>query len=323
MSNNTVTLKTIANKLGISTNAVSKALRNCDDISEQTKLKVREVAKELGYVPNSMASNMRKKDTKIIALVYNDFYNPYFSIFCEKTFHNLKSKGYQCQLIYSDTSIMTMHDIENILINNFSAVISFVEPTLEISELFKKRGIPFVLIGINSKTPYIDCIYTDDILGGKLVGEYFVSSSYQKSLYITNSVSETSYRRYLGFSTAINGSNKNCEFIPYQEHENILKIALHKVIKDGFDFVFCFSDSLAIQFKNYLKQNGYRNSVKIFGYDNLNKYYPLIQKISTIDSDMLEIIEFSCNYVIDKASGKIDKNTYISKMFPTYLSVFK
>ena len=46
-----VSLKTIAEKCGVSTATVSKALNDQKDISEETKSRIRTVAEQLGYFP--------------------------------------------------------------------------------------------------------------------------------------------------------------------------------------------------------------------------------------------------------------------------------
>ena len=50
MKNKATGLKEIAFELNVSVNTVSRALRDCDDISSQTKEKVRKKAIELGYL---------------------------------------------------------------------------------------------------------------------------------------------------------------------------------------------------------------------------------------------------------------------------------
>ena len=54
-----VSLKTIAEKCGVSTATVSKALNNHKDISEETKIRIRQVANELGYFPNAAARALK------------------------------------------------------------------------------------------------------------------------------------------------------------------------------------------------------------------------------------------------------------------------
>ena len=318
-----VTLKDIAQRAGVSTNAVSKALRDCSDISDITKNKIKQLADELGYIPDTTAANLRKGNSNVIAIVFNNFYNPYFSIFCQKMCNSLKEKNYQYHLIYCNTFLLNMKDLENIMINKFCGIITFVEPTVEVADFFKKREIPFLLIGIHSNIPHLDCVYTDDIQGGKLVGEYFINNNYKNALYITNSISETSYRRFFGFYEVINNSGKNCDFIPYNPEEDIIKIAYNKIIKECKDFIFCFSDELAILLKNFLKKKNIKEKVTIFGYDSIHKYYSLIPNVNSVESNIDEIIEYSCEYIINKITNIIDINNYIDKKFPTYLHIIK
>ena len=55
MTTKSTGLKSIAYELNLSINTVSRALRDCDDISKATKEKVRQKAYELGYIPNNVS----------------------------------------------------------------------------------------------------------------------------------------------------------------------------------------------------------------------------------------------------------------------------
>ena len=79
-----VGLKTIAIELNVSVNTVSRALRDCDDISDETKLKVRQKAYELGYMPNNISQFIKRDGKNLISVVVNSFNNLYFNIVCEK-----------------------------------------------------------------------------------------------------------------------------------------------------------------------------------------------------------------------------------------------
>ena len=79
MGNNRVKLKDIAEKANISINSVSKALKNSPKISEATKLKVKKIAKELGYIPDVHAQSLRHGSLNVIAVIYDNLINPYYS----------------------------------------------------------------------------------------------------------------------------------------------------------------------------------------------------------------------------------------------------
>ena len=53
-----VTIKDVAALAGVSASTVSRTCKNSPSISEETKRKVRNAMKELGYEPNFQASNL-------------------------------------------------------------------------------------------------------------------------------------------------------------------------------------------------------------------------------------------------------------------------
>jgi LacI family transcriptional regulator len=64
-----ITLKDIAEKTGKSVTTVSRALHDFDDVSPETKVFVRRVADELGYIPNITARQLQKQRTDTIGLI--------------------------------------------------------------------------------------------------------------------------------------------------------------------------------------------------------------------------------------------------------------
>ena len=74
-----VTLVDIAKATGYSVNSVSRALMDASDISEATKTKIVKKANELGYIPNLNAASLKKGNSKIIGILYDDLLNPNFN----------------------------------------------------------------------------------------------------------------------------------------------------------------------------------------------------------------------------------------------------
>jgi len=63
------TLKTIADLSGLAVPTVSRALKGAPDISDKTKQRVREIAAQVGYVPNRAGVRLRTGKTNVISLV--------------------------------------------------------------------------------------------------------------------------------------------------------------------------------------------------------------------------------------------------------------
>src|SRR6266498_3409373 len=74
-----VRLKDIALRAGVSVMTVSKALRDAHDVSDATKAKIKLLAEQMGYVPDSSAQGLRTRTTKLFGLVVPAMTDPIFS----------------------------------------------------------------------------------------------------------------------------------------------------------------------------------------------------------------------------------------------------
>jgi LacI family transcriptional regulator len=96
-----VRLKDMARHLGVSVMTVSKALRDAPDVSAVTKSRIKALARQMGYVPDSSAQGLRTKTTKLFGLVIPSSTNPVFAriVFAiEERAHEL---GYDLLLAHS------------------------------------------------------------------------------------------------------------------------------------------------------------------------------------------------------------------------------
>ncbi len=78
-----VTIKDVAKKVNLSITTVSRALHDYDDVNPDTKKRIIEAAKEMGYSPNTLAQRLQKQRADTIGLVLPTFSprfaDPYFS----------------------------------------------------------------------------------------------------------------------------------------------------------------------------------------------------------------------------------------------------
>lgn len=79
MKFSSVTIKDIAQALGLSTSTVSRALRDSYEISEETKKIVTEYAKSVNYRPNPSALNLKERRTHTIGIIVAEIANSFFS----------------------------------------------------------------------------------------------------------------------------------------------------------------------------------------------------------------------------------------------------
>jgi LacI family transcriptional regulator len=71
-----IRLKDISAQAGVSVMTVSKALRDEPDVGAETKTRIKLLAQQLGYVPDSSAQSMRNRHTKLLGLTVSSLVNP-------------------------------------------------------------------------------------------------------------------------------------------------------------------------------------------------------------------------------------------------------
>lgn len=74
-----VRLKDIAQIAGVSVMTVSKALRDEPDVSAATKARIKQLAQQSGYVPDSSAQGLRTKTSRLLGLVLPAPTNPVYA----------------------------------------------------------------------------------------------------------------------------------------------------------------------------------------------------------------------------------------------------
>ena len=74
-----VTIRDVARRAGVSRQTVSRAINNKAEISAETRERVLQVVREMGYRPSSIARGLKTDRTLTIGLVVPDIANPFFA----------------------------------------------------------------------------------------------------------------------------------------------------------------------------------------------------------------------------------------------------
>lgn len=95
------TLKDIAAELNLSHPTVSRALADHDSISEETKARIREVARRLGYVANSSARMLRRGHSDVVGALLPDLTNEFYAAVAQRLADDCSQQGRQLVLSIS------------------------------------------------------------------------------------------------------------------------------------------------------------------------------------------------------------------------------
>jgi LacI family transcriptional regulator len=177
-----VTLKDIADKSGFSITTVSRALAGYDDVNEQTRQSIVDLAVSMGYQPNLVARQLRHQRTNTIGMIIpaNDqgFSDDFFSELMMGVGHAATLYGYDLLLSAQTTTENEMAAYRRLAGGRRvdGVVVARTRRDDPRIEYLKQQGFPFVVSGRNplgqpSDFPYID---VDSQLGIKLMVRHLV-----------------------------------------------------------------------------------------------------------------------------------------------------
>jgi LacI family transcriptional regulator len=163
-----VTLKDIAKITGYSVNTVSRALRDKEDISDETKKKIKKISLDIGYINNAQASSLRLGHTKTIAVILGDISNPYFGIQMKEIENRARGEGYSSFLINTNENVeLEWEAIRSALNKNVDGILICPSQHNEDNiRYLMETGVPFVQIGRYFENLGASYVLQNDELGG-------------------------------------------------------------------------------------------------------------------------------------------------------------
>lgn len=308
MANKTTGLKNIAYELNISINTVSRALRDCDDISDSMKQRVREKAIELGYLPNNVSQFVKRDGKELLCIVTNSFDNPYYSIVFQKLVNIINESEYDFTVVFTTAKKLTVDVVKQCLSQRVSGLITMLDLENDAIQTLKLNNIPVVLVGRRCNDDYVDQVLTNDDEGGRLVANYLVNyHKIKKCIYIKLANVECSKRRQKSFENAINSyfPNEPVKVLTEKQAET----QLIPLINEGYTGIFCFCDQIAYRIIKNLNEYApnFRKiypRVHIIGYDCVSTRIAGLVDITSVDSDYDGV----CQTIIEFITNKLTKN---------------
>ncbi|MBL3808188.1 LacI family transcriptional regulator [Streptomyces sp. SID8455] len=143
-----VTLKTIADSLGVSVKTVSRALAGKDSVGEELRARIRAEADRLGYVPNSIARSLVSGSAMTLGMVITHPANPFYSLLISAVEERCRANGYSLLLMVTEEDLATERNAAEALLRwgVDGAVVIPVQEGAEHWQRLRDSGVPIVLV---------------------------------------------------------------------------------------------------------------------------------------------------------------------------------
>lgn len=303
-----VTIKDIARicKVGVST--VSRAINNHPDINPETKEMIMKTIKEYDYIPNNSARNLKRSDSKTIAVLIKGISNPFFANMIKILEQEIQKKKYSFVLHRVDE----MEDevdiaIEIIKEKRLRGIVFLGGYFFHSKEKLEKLTVPFVLstVGAPSMLGDVRCssVSVDDFLESKKMVSYLCDQGHKRILILAASSRDESIGklRLDGYKSALEDRGICMDeslIVPMREDVESYTMEngylnMQSVLQSELDFtaVYAIADSLAIGASKAILEAGKKipEEISVAGFDGLDMaqyYYPTITTLRQPVEDM-------------------------------------
>ncbi len=268
-----VTSFDVARAAGVSRAAVSRAFTPDASVSEKTREKVYQAARELGYRVNYLARSLTNKRSDFVGLVAAGLDNPFRTQQLEHLARALIARNYRPILLPTSKEADTSTVIGQLLHYAVSGVIVTSDaPPSHICEECAAEGVPIVLINKGEDFPFVDRVVSDDRMSGYTAADHLLEAGAAKLAVVAGTaVSYSSRRRAEAFQNRCTSLGVEATLVPvtindyrhgYEAAERLLNL--------GVDGVFSVNDYMACGVLDGLARAGMGyGSVKVIGHDDI------------------------------------------------------
>ncbi len=276
-------IKEVARRAGVSLGTVSNVLNRPQAVAPQTRQRVLDAIKELGYVRNDSARHLRAGRSRTVAIVVLDVSNPFFTDVVRGAEEAVEQAGGMLVVCNSGEDpareshhldLLEEQRVRGLLITPVSGG---QHPQLE---RLIERGIPVVLVDRGSGQPNRCSVAVDDVLGGRLAALHLAELGHRRITFVGGPFAITQVaERHAGAAAALAESGSGFELQVVETRS--LSATAGREAAEGIcalpaaqrpTAIFCANDLLALGVLQGLTTGGLRvpQDIALVGYDDID-----------------------------------------------------
>ncbi|AJC82867.1 LacI family transcriptional regulator protein (plasmid) [Rhizobium etli bv. phaseoli str. IE4803] len=298
----TVTLAEVAAKAGVSKMTVSKVLREVGNISEETRLRVRQAAHELGYLPNSLAGTLSSRRSRIVAVIIPSISDIVYAEVLSGVNAILRPRGFQTFIGESQFDSSVEADLIRAMLSFQPAGLLLnggMARSVDAEALLARRNCPAIQLWDCDRHALDFSAGPSHEEAGRLVAKHFLDRGLRRIAYVGAELDKdlSARRRHLALKSSLAAAGIDlvsvCEDRPRQAvtgrflTEQLMR--MHPEI-DGIHFL---NDAMALGGLSYLHQAGLPvpERISVVGFNGTSLANAVRTRLTTIDVPRTEIGE--------------------------------
>lgn len=310
-----MTIKEIASTLGLSPSTVSKALNNASDISAETRVRVNNYAKSIGF------SLHRTQESKRICVLFENMDSQDNSQvgYPVLTGFQQAANAYHYEVVIEHCSDKNPPNLKKLCQENNYCGLMILGTKLNSSIIkeLESTNIPTMLMDSYAKNPKVACISSDNINSIADIVKHLISLGHKKIGFLGgDKESIVTRERFSGYLIGLMEGDIefNSNYVHYGNYTESCGLnAADYFISQDVTAIVCASDLIAIGLINGLKRRGLLvpDDISVSGFDNLDVARYFTPSLTTVKQDFTTLGENAFTLLRQAIKGNKTKRVTI------------
>ena len=317
----------IAELAGVSIATVSRVLNDSPNVAEKTKLRVRGIMEEHGYVPSGFSRGQNA--TKTIGLICPDAADDYMAKAVARLEGSLRDYGYDCFLYCSGYGYEDCQTAVNALLRCrvdalilIGSIYADDDPDSQRVNYIREAAAhtPVFMINGYVRGENIYCAVCDDFDASRAAVEEMIASGRRKILFLADMDTVSTNLKRQGCQAALAGAGLELQAdvsVGLSNQINQTRDHLLKLWELDVDGIFAANDALAAGALKYAKRRGLSvpGDLCVIGYNNSELSVCCDPELSTIDSREPRLCQIAIDSMKLRLSGRQASEKVYAKGF--------
>jgi LacI family transcriptional regulator len=309
-----VRLKDIARELNVSVMTVSKVVRGCADVGEETRTRVLARVKALNYQPNWVARSLAARRTFIFGLIVPDLMHSFFAEIAKALAAKVRESGYDVVICNSEENAeLEAAEIERLMGRQVDGLVlasSQLSASGGVFERLEARGLPYVLIDRRFAELQASYVGSDDEAIGRMATAHLIERGCRRIAHLAGRERQPGIGRLAGYRAALAAAGLRFEeaLVANATDDATGYEAMRKLLSGAQrpDAVFGYNDPTAAGAMKAILESGLRipQDVKVIGVGNVHYSDLLRVPLSTIDQSSETIGRHAAEMLLKAAGSK-------------------
>lgn len=308
-------IKDVAREAGVSIATVSRVLNDIDVVNEETKKKVVDAIKKLGYRPNIVARSLKTQRTRTVGILIPDISNQFYPEIVRGAEDVANIYDYNVMLCNSDFDLEKEKEYLRVLKEKMVDGVLYMSSSLEDDtlELINELALKTVLVETDDKHGNLPSVTIDNVKATYETTQHLLNKGIKEIAFIGVSGEDNNAwrKRFTGYKQALQESG--LEVKEELTYFNNLKVktgyeGVLSMLEKGANpkAIVCASDEIAMGAINALRSKGLSvpEDVSVTGFNDIDLAQAFYPRLTTVSQPMYDMGSIAMRMLIKLINNK-------------------